>query len=310
VAEGKEPIDNVTYLQNEFIIHMRDFYLKNFNLFAQDDDNNLYLHGALPLDKDGDISIGRVDESGKVVCEQDGKRVKGIWYQGKEYQGKAVLEAFTLMAEDVRKFDPDTDSPADIREALALYTAIFTDENTIIKPSQIVANAYAVAEAHREDSMRPYPEFIGPIQELFVGPVSVGAGYKYVLDELDVDTVINGHNPQGKMRDQGVAPVIMDEDGQPLEVNADGGMAKAFGGDAVAYVISAKDGIVEHRRSKKGEFSTQPIIPPELYQLRHGYVDINKFGPQAVEKYKHKQDIYNYNELWPRKDFPSRTKAA
>jgi hypothetical protein len=287
-------VDNVNWTEDELIQKMLDFHLKNFNLYDIDEDGNLYMHSMLPLDEDGDIAIGYVNGDGKMVYEEDGKRVKGIRYNGKEYQGREVFKCFDEIVKDIRSFDRKTDSPLKLHEALSLVVSMYADRSTLAKPKTLAANLSKVAEKNRD------PEF--------VGPVSVGAGQRHVLDQLGIEGVLFcGHNPQNKLWAQGIQPVMLDENGLPVVSATDNGMAPAFKGQPLAVEVDYDCGIVEYRRNKQGEFVKRTVIPPEGYKARLGIIDITELSVDALMKYH--EDIYDYSELWPRKDFPD-AKAA
>ncbi|MDR2035925.1 MAG: metallophosphoesterase [Coriobacteriales bacterium] len=225
--EGKDPLTYANYLDDPLVNELGEFYLKSFNTFERDGFGNYLTHSMLPFDEEGDLSIGYVNEKGRLVCEQDGKRVKGLFYKGRQYQNNAVFEGLRSIADDVSTFDPQNQSPADILEALTLITSIYADETTIVKPAIIAKTLRIIGAEHTSQS----PNTPGDAQLIQIGT-------DYALNKAEVPALFCGHNPYNKLADQGIARVVTSIEGKPLLIHTDGGMAPKFGEKGIIITVS------------------------------------------------------------------------
>ena len=168
-AEGKPSIDHVSYFDDKLINELLNFFKKNFYLYRIDEYGIYYMHSLLPVDDDGDISIGYVDKYG-VFQEYDisGKRIKGFYYKDKQYTGKNIFKGLSKIAGDIRNYDISTNNLSEISEALTLLTSIYADATTRIKP-----------------------ENLKEIKEKF--------GFSEILNKKGITTLIVGHNPVTKL---------------------------------------------------------------------------------------------------------------
>ncbi|MDD2523925.1 MAG: metallophosphoesterase [Endomicrobiaceae bacterium] len=168
-AEGKPSIDHVSYFDDKLINELLNFFKKNFYLYRIDEYGIYYMHSLLPVDDDGDISIGYVDKYG-VFQEYDisGRRIKGFYYKDKQYTGKNIFKGLTKIASDIRNYDISTNNLSEISEALTLLTSIYADATTRIKP-----------------------ENLKEIKEKF--------GFSEILNKKGITTLIVGHNPVTKL---------------------------------------------------------------------------------------------------------------
>ncbi|MDD5101452.1 MAG: metallophosphoesterase [Endomicrobiaceae bacterium] len=168
-AEGKPSIDHVSYFDDKLINELLNFFKKNFYLYRIDEYGIYYMHSLLPVDDDGDISIGYVDKYG-VFQEYDisGRRIKGFYYKDKQYTGKNIFKGLSKIASDIRNYDISTNNLSEISEALTLLTSIYADATTRIKP-----------------------ENLKEIKEKF--------GFSEILNKKGITTLIVGHNPVTKL---------------------------------------------------------------------------------------------------------------
>ena len=172
-AQGEKPINQVTYFKDTLINDLMHFYQDNFFLYRVDEYGFYYMHSLLPVDDDGDVSIGYVDEKG-VFHERDqkGKRIKGFYYKGKQYKGHNIFKGLHLIAEDIRNYDISSNNLSEIMEAFTLITAVYADNTTRIKPANL------------KELKAKYGSF-NPI-----------------LVKMGVTTIIAGHNPVEKLDNQ------------------------------------------------------------------------------------------------------------
>ncbi len=172
-AQGETPINQVTYFKDPLVNDLMHFYQDNFFLYRVDEYGFYYMHSLLPVDDDGDVSIGYVDDNG-VFHERDknGKRIKGFFYKGKQYKGHDIFKGLHLMAKDIRDYDINSNNLSEILEALTIITAVYADNTTRIKPANL------------KEIKAKYGSF-NPI-----------------LVKMGVTTVIAGHNPVEKLDSQ------------------------------------------------------------------------------------------------------------
>ncbi|MGE4385493.1 MAG: metallophosphoesterase [Endomicrobiaceae bacterium] len=169
LEEGKPVIDHVSYFNDSVINELLNFFKKNFYLYRIDEYGIYYMHSLLPVDEEGDVSIGSVDDSG-VFREYDnnGKRIKGFYYKKKQYKGKNIFEGLSKIAGDLRNYDISTNNLSEITEALTLLTAIYADNTTRIKPQNLKE-----------------------MKQKF--------GFNKILSKKGITTLIVGHNPVTKL---------------------------------------------------------------------------------------------------------------
>ena len=97
--------DASNYLASVKIQEIRKFYMENFRLFTKDEYGNLFIHGFLPVDDEGDVCIGRMGKNGKVTDkDENGKNIKGLWYKGEQYTGSKLFEGFEKISSDIRNY--------------------------------------------------------------------------------------------------------------------------------------------------------------------------------------------------------------
>ena len=130
------------------------------------------MHSMLPVDDDGDVSIGYVDENGTFhERDSNGKRIKGFIYKGVHYKGKKIFKGLSKIAEDIRNYDAASNNLSEIMEALTLLTAIYADNTTRIKPANL-------------KEMR------------------ANFGFNRILKQKGITTIVVGHNPVTKLDNQ------------------------------------------------------------------------------------------------------------
>ena len=169
---GKHKINRISYFDDSIIQEMLNFYQQNFYLYRFDNYGICYMHSMLPVDDDGDVSIGYVDENG-IFHERDsnGKRIKGFIYKGVQYKGKKIFKGLSKIAEDIRTYDTASNNLSEIMEALTLLTAIYADNTTRIKPANL-------------KQMR------------------ANFGFNKILKQKGITTIVVGHNPVTKLDNQ------------------------------------------------------------------------------------------------------------
>lgn len=169
---GKHKINRISYFDDSIIQEMLNFYQQNFFLYRFDNYGICYMHSMLPVDDDGDVSIGYVDKNG-IFHEKDsnGKRIKGFIYKGIQYKGKNIFKGLSKIAEDIRKYDAASNNLSEIMEALTLLTAIYADNTTRIKPANL-------------KEMR------------------AKFGFNKILKQKGITTIVVGHNPVTKLDNQ------------------------------------------------------------------------------------------------------------
>ncbi len=169
---GKHKINRISYFDDSIIQEMLNFYQQNFYLYRFDNYGICYMHSMLPVDDDGDVSIGYVDENG-IFHETDsnGKRIKGFIYKGVHYKGKKIFKGLSEIAEDIRNYDTSSNNLSEIMEALTLLTAIYADNTTRIKPANL-------------KEMR------------------AKFGFNRILKQKGITTIVVGHNPVTKLDNQ------------------------------------------------------------------------------------------------------------
>lgn len=169
---GRHKINRISYFDDSIIQEMLNFYQQNFFLYRFDNYGICYMHSMLPVDDDGDVSIGYVDENG-IFHEKDnsGKRIKGFIYKGVHYKGKKIFKGLSKIAEDIRNYDASSNNLSEIMEALTLLTAIYADNTTRIKPANL-------------KEMR------------------ANFGFNRILKQKGITTIVVGHNPVTKLDNQ------------------------------------------------------------------------------------------------------------
>ena len=213
----KSGINQVSYLDDSVVSELLNFYKNNFYLYRKDRNGFCYLHSILPVDEEGDISIGYVDENG-VFQERDknGKRIKGFIYKGKHYKnnnlfnrimGTSIFDGLEAIAKDIRNFDLSTNDLSKVYEGLTIITSIYADNTTRVKPANLME-----------------------MKEKF--------GFGKVLK--DIGPAIVGHNPVTKF-DTSFEYTPYDWFGRKLKeinlVHIDGNMSPAYGGAGLIRII-------------------------------------------------------------------------
>jgi hypothetical protein len=169
IEEGKPVIDHVSYFNDRIINELLNFFKRNFYLYRIDEYGIYYMHSLLPVDDEGDVSVGYVDQSGVFQeYDNDGERIKGLYYKGVQYKGKKIFEGLSKMANDIRNYDISTNNLSEITEALTLLTAIYADNTTRIKPQNLKE-----------------------MKQKF--------GFNKILNKKGITTLIVGHNPVTKL---------------------------------------------------------------------------------------------------------------
>lgn len=215
-----ENLDYSNYYDSEIIQEFTEFYRENFSLYEVDDYGNTLLHGMLPIDNRGKVSIGRVDENGGIVTEdENGERIEGLYYKGEHYTGKDIFKGFDAIAEDIRSFDPQTQPISDIREALTLINAIYADETTIIKPKMIAKNLVTLGRTALGNDGHATGKSDSEL-------LAIGLGM--VAEELGISIIICGHNTIDKLESAGIKGIQCDDTGRVRLVSIDGGMSPKF----------------------------------------------------------------------------------
>lgn len=166
----EELVTPVTYFDNPLIQELLRFYHTNFYLYRRDHFGNCYMHSILPVDDNGEVSIGHVDENG-IFRERDGNgvREKGFVYKKRRYRNKSVLKGLGKIAKDIRAYDLNSGELSEIMEAFTLLTAVYADNTTRIKPA----------------NLKQMKEQFG--------------GFFSILNKMGISTLVVGHNPISKM---------------------------------------------------------------------------------------------------------------
>ncbi|MHB9155162.1 MAG: metallophosphoesterase, partial [Endomicrobiales bacterium] len=172
-AAPEELLNEANYLKNPDLQKLRAFYMKSFRFYRRDRYGNVYMHSFLPLDGEGDVSIGRIRDDGTLEqFEKDGRRIKGFYYKGIHYAGADLFKGFDRLADDISGFEFGKDPLAEIYEALALVNSLYADLSTRIKPTDL----------------KRYKAI----------------GYGRILDRMGVERLICGHNPVSKLNRSGI----------------------------------------------------------------------------------------------------------
>lgn len=166
------PINQVSYFDDAMVKELLHFYQDNFYLYRIDQYGICYTHSLLPVDDEGDVSLGYVDKDGVFrETDENGKRIKGFFYKGKQYKGKKVFKGLKRIAEDIRNYDTSSNNLSEIMEALTLLTAIYADNTTRIKPANL------------KEMKKKF-------------------GFNKILAKKGITTMVVGHNPITKLDNQ------------------------------------------------------------------------------------------------------------
>ena len=159
-----------TYFDNPLIQDLLEFYHTNFYLYRRDHFGNCYMHSILPVDDNGEVSIGHIDKDG-VFQERDkrGLREKGFVYKKRRYQNKTILKGLGQIAKDIRAYDTKSAKLSKVMEGFTLLTAIYADNTTRIKPA----------------NLKQMKEQFG--------------GFFSILNKMGISTLVVGHNPISKI---------------------------------------------------------------------------------------------------------------
>lgn len=206
----QELVTPETYFDNPLIQELLNFYHTNFYLYRRDHFGNCYMHSILPVDDNGEVSIGHIDKNG-VFQERDerGLREKGFVYKKKRYQNKTILKGLEKMAKDIRSYDINSANLSKVMDGFTLLTAIYADNTTRIKPA----------------NLKQMKEQFG--------------GFFSILNKMGISTLVVGHNPISKIAKMGVSSVELEKlklfnrelDRQKLTIlNADGEMSSGYQG--------------------------------------------------------------------------------
>ena len=160
----------VNYFDDPLIQELLEFYHSNFYLYRRDHFGNCYMHSILPVDNNGEVSIGHVDKDGVFVETDDkGIREKGFVYKKRRYRNKTILKGLGQIAKDVRRYDVNSQKLSRVMEAFTLLTAIYADNTTRIKPA----------------NLKQMKEQFG--------------GFFSILQKMGISTLVVGHNPISKI---------------------------------------------------------------------------------------------------------------
>lgn len=200
----EELVTPVTYFDNPLIQDLLNFYHKNFYLYRKDHFGNCYMHSILPVDDNGEVSIGHVDDDG-VFIEMDDKgvREKGFVYKKRRYRNKTILKGLGKIAEDIRDYDIASEDLSEVMEAFTLLTAVYADNTTRIKPANLQQ-----------------------MKEKF-------GGFFSILNKMGISTLVVGHNPISKIGSRFELEKLRffnrELDRQKLTIlNADGEMSSGY----------------------------------------------------------------------------------
>jgi hypothetical protein len=172
--------------------------MKNFCLYKKDRYGNCYTHGFLPVDEEGDVSIGRINKNGELeLVDEQGKRIKGFYYKGKQYAGRDIFKGFDLIVQDINSFKFGETSLSEISEGLALINSLYMDLSTKIKPKDLVQYRNKI-------------------------------GFNVIFDKLGINRLITGHNPMSKLEKSGIQMVESDLEGNPRLFNIDYEMSPGY----------------------------------------------------------------------------------
>lgn len=230
------------YLDDSLIKELLNFYQTNFYLYRKDKNGFCYMHSILPVDEDGDISVGYVDENGRFhERDKNGKRIKGFIYKGKHYKnnkflsritGTSIFDGLEAIAKDIRDYDVSSNDLSQIYEGLTLLTSIYADNTTRIKPANLKE-----------------------MKEKF--------GFAKVLK--DIGPAIVGHNPVTKF-DTSFEYTEYGFFGKILKminlVHIDGNMSPAYGGAGLIRIIG--DGIATRGFPNKDATKVVSSMTPDI----------------------------------------------
>jgi hypothetical protein len=231
--KGETLLTNSTYIQDPLFVELMEFYKDNFNLYEIDGYGAYLLHSMLPVNEDGEVSIGKVNETGQMqIYESDGRRIEGLWYKGVHYKGRAVFDGLYKMAVDIRMFDYNRPL-AEITEAFTLINSIYADSTTNLKPQQIAGAAERIGKR-----MAPMK-----MQKPWVAPLT--AGLTEIMDKIAVPILFAGHNTISKLNKVKIDEIVLDSDGRAMIINVDDDMSPKYGGRGSYKVYNAQIGILK-----------------------------------------------------------------
>ncbi|MCL2280368.1 hypothetical protein FWC31_00555 [Candidatus Saccharibacteria bacterium] len=252
-------LDLSNYLDDPVIRATARARQKNFRIYDITDDGDIVMHGPLPLDKNGNISIGRVDEDGQLVCtDENGERFIGMDYKKIHCEGNQVFIGIQRVEEDIRNYDPDKDSPADIMEAWTLYNGMSADNTLLTKPDMVATNTEHIAATKGA----PMPQ-----ESTRTERIARGLSIALAAPALGLKgrKIITGHNTLAKLLKQGIKRNTFAENGNVLWTNIDGGMSEYYGATGEIHIIT-DEGLKVYGFSGKGtEIELKEEIPADQY---------------------------------------------
>ncbi|MCL2174025.1 hypothetical protein FWH58_01875 [Candidatus Saccharibacteria bacterium] len=245
-------IDSVNFMEDPYVQENVRLQMLNFKLYEIDEYGNLYTHGPLPLDGDGDIAIGYVNENGQMIYEdENGQRIKGVQYKGREYRNGEIFECWDEWENVIHRYaeDPTSILFTDVVEVFKLVYSMFADKSTLIKPSIISKNLTQITEKDYGD---------------YQGPMLLGLAAGGTLEKLGITGAhFSGHNPIINLQKVNLPPVMYDRRGDAATVYADYGMAEKYGADGAVFIYDPNMGVIRYQIDKDGNPIEQIIVPPE-----------------------------------------------
>ena len=215
---NKKKIDSVTYLLDESMLALLKFYKDDFCIYRRDEYGTYSFHYPLPIDKEGDVAIGRVEDGRIIQKNDDGTWIKGLYYKGVHYQKNDLLKGLEKISEDIRNFDTENGNLADIQEAFTLLISLTADVTVRIKPNNLQKEHYKIG----------FPR-------VFKGIHST------------VHRLVTGHNPADKIESKGIH--VVELYGQKviyISDMIDNNMSDGYKSMGRMQVHSGAEGIVDY----------------------------------------------------------------
>ena len=141
--DESDKLNYVNYLDDPFMIRVRDFFRKHSNLYDIDEYGHFYTHVLPPINENGQISIGQLDETGRAIPIDN-----GINYKGQHYEGEAIKIALDKISDDLKD---ESLSLADRLPAYSLLNFMYADETSSLKPEDMVSSIAMVGKRLQEE---------------------------------------------------------------------------------------------------------------------------------------------------------------
>lgn len=244
-------VNQINYINDTRIRSMGRFFQENFHIYRVDEYGTYFMHSMLPIDEEGNISIGKVVDGTVTKYDENGERIKGVYYKGKHYGPKNIFKAFDRISEDVRNFDFENGNPAEIMEALIIYNSIYSDELTEIKPQNI-------SETHRVVGFANILSRMGKgIMRLAVGHNPISRGIRNGLHPVEFS---------GK-RDLNLILSIDDEFSEKYAKPKGKGRIVVYSGDVGIYSKAYESGAENAKILGKTHVSKDQLIASIMFDI-------------------------------------------